>query len=149
MLNSELSRSAKEQGQQIALSFAGDDWRERVLAELRAWCASRVALGFTEMAMEQFRAVALNQPPRPQAWGALASVACRAGIIAPVLHHGVPVYRAAESVKTHGHPIRVYSLTGARTATSHDTQPAEAGNNHFPRDRVGESRHSLAAGGEG
>lgn len=127
MLNSTASRAAKEAGMQFALDFAGDEWRERVLEELRAWCAMRRAAGHTEMQMEQFRAEAKHQPPRPQAWGALASVAIKAGIIAPLTRgDGSAVYRAAESVKTHGHPVRVYSLAGTRTASQHDAEAPQA-----------------------
>jgi hypothetical protein len=100
MLDAVASRAAKDRGMQLAIDFAGDDWKDRVLAELRAWCASRIALGETEVTMEQFRAVAKNAPPRHQAWGPLAVLACKEGILAPLTHaDGSAVYRAAASVK--------------------------------------------------
>lgn len=148
MLSSTASRAAKEHGQQIALEFAGDDWKDRVLIELQAWSAMRRAAGHTEMQMEQFRAEAKHQPPRPQAWGALATVAIKAGIIAPLTRDdGSAVYRAAESVKTHGHPVRVYSLAGARTASQHNQRPAVACPTPLERSSVGQKRVSHYAGG--
>ena len=136
MLNPAASLSAKKTGMQITLDFAGDEWRARVLEELRAWCAAQREKGATDMTMEQFRAVARNQGHSPKVWGPLAVQACKAGILAPLTHpDGSPVYRPAESVKTHGHPIRVYGLLAgasalnapaARPATSHDSQAPQA-----------------------
>jgi hypothetical protein len=107
-LNAEASRAAKEHGQQLAIDFA-TDWRDAVLLELRGWIAIHKARGFTEMTFEQFRHEARNQPASPKAWGGLAAVACRAGLIAPKTHSdGSPVMRNAESVKTRAHPVRVW-----------------------------------------
>lgn len=148
MLNASASRAAKQAGQQLAIDFAGEEWRDRVLAELRTWCAARRASGHTEMQMEQFRAEAKNQAPRPQAWGALASVAIKAGIIAPLTREdGSPVMRPAQSVRTHGHFVRVYSLAGARTASAQDPRPAVACPTPLERSSVGPRRVSHYAGG--
>lgn len=120
MLNAQSSRAGKERGQQLALDLSGE-WRERVLLELQGWIAIHKARGNTTMTMEQFRAEARNHPESPKAWGPLPAVACKAGLIAPLTHpDGSPVMRRAESVKTHSHPVRVWSLlpAGAPAASS-------------------------------
>lgn len=110
MLDATASRAAKDRGMQIALDF-DTEWTVRVLAELRAWLAGRRAAGHLTMTMEQFRADAKHHPSRPQAWGALVKPAIAAGLIALETHpDGSPVMRPAESVKTHGHFIRVYRI---------------------------------------
>jgi hypothetical protein len=124
MLNAAASRAAKEHGQQLAIDFAGEDWKARVLVELRAWCATRRAQGHEEITMEQFRAVARNVPTSHKAWGTLPAIACKAGILAPMAHaDGSPVMRFAESVKTHRHPVRAWRLLPSSFAS---TQPAGA-----------------------
>lgn len=108
MLNAIASLAAKEQGQQLALELAGD-WKDRVLMELRGWLAIHRAQGNSTMTLEQFRADAKNQPASHKAWGSLPRLACKEGLIAPALHgDGSPVTRPAESVKTHGHLVRVW-----------------------------------------
>ena len=109
-LNASASRAAKERGQQLAIDFAGD-WKEAVLLELRDWIAMHVAQGHTTMTFEQFRHDARSKPESHKAWGSLPTIACKAGLIAPMTHaDGSPVMRPAESVKTHGHPVRVWRL---------------------------------------
>ena len=128
-LNAVASRAAKDRGQQLALDLAGTEWKESVLAELGAWCAVRRAQGHTDMTMEQFRAVAKASPPSHKCWGTVPAIACRAGILAPMVHpDGSPVMRAAESVKTHGHFVRVWRLAGTDSPTLIE-QPCPAGAN--------------------
>jgi hypothetical protein len=109
-LNATASRQAKETGQQLALDMAGD-WKAEVLLELRGWIAIHKARGNSSMTFEQFRHEARNQPGSHKAWGSLPGMACRAGLIAPMAHaDGSPVMKAAESVKTHGHHVRVWKV---------------------------------------
>lgn len=104
MLDAAASRAAKEEGMQLAIDFAGE-WKDLALEELERWLRGQGAT----VTIEQFRAVAKCQPPRHQAWGPFARLAKGRGLIAPAQHlDGSPVYRLAESVKTHSHPIRVY-----------------------------------------
>lgn len=111
MLNAQASQAAKATGMQLAIEFAGEEWRDRALAELRAWCAIRKAQGVTEVALEEFRAQAKAIPPRHQAWGPLATAACKAGIWTALTNsNGSPFMRAAASEKTHGHFVRVYRI---------------------------------------
>lgn len=135
-INSAASYAAKRAGMQLALDIAGD-WRDRVLVELRAWCADQRAQGLTEITLEQFRAVALNVPPAHQCWGSVPSLACKAGILEPMAHpDGSPVMRFAESVRTHRHPVRAWRLpssfstaaAGMECATSQDADGAELAN---------------------
>lgn len=110
MLDAAASQAAKAHGQQIALEFAGD-WKEQVLMELRGWLAIHKARGHASMTFEKFRAEARNHPHSHKCWGALPAIACREGLIAPMKHaDGSPVMRAAESIKTHGHPVRVWEV---------------------------------------
>jgi hypothetical protein len=117
MLNATASRAAKDRGQQMAIFFDGE-WTAAVLVELEAWIATRRAQGFTEMTFEQFRHDAVSQPHSFKAWGSLPRLACAAGLISPMVHgDGSPVMRAAESVKTHGHFVRVWRLAGTDSPT--------------------------------
>jgi hypothetical protein len=110
MLDAAASRAAKEQGMQAALDFSSD-WKDAVLLELRGWIAIHKAQGHSSMTFEQFRHQARNQPASHKAWGSLPSIACRAGLIRAMKHpDGSPVMRCAESLKTHGHPVRVWEL---------------------------------------
>jgi hypothetical protein len=109
-LNATASQAAKEQGMQLALSFAAE-WKDAVLLELRGWIAIHKARGNSTMTMEQFRAEARNKPESFRAWGPLPVVACKAGLLVPMNHpDGSPVMRAAESPQTHGHFVRVWKL---------------------------------------
>ncbi|MCC2632156.1 MAG: hypothetical protein K0S48_42 [Ramlibacter sp.] len=110
MLDALASQAAKAQGQQLSIMFYGY-WTAAVMVELRAWVAMRRAQGQTTMTFEQFRHDAVAVPHSHKSWGSLPAIACRAGLIAPMNHaDGSPVMRAAESVKTHGHFVRVWSL---------------------------------------
>lgn len=122
MLDPTAARAAKEDGQQIALEFAGD-WAGRVLEELGAWIASRRQAGVKTMTFEEFRAVARNVPERHQAWGTLPKLAVRQGLIAPMEHEdGSPVVQFSKSVKTHRHPIRVWRLLGGSFSCAAGTE---------------------------
>jgi hypothetical protein len=102
----------KREGQQLAIDFAGD-WPERVLLELRGWCAIEKARGMTTMTVEAFRASTTNEPRTHYCWGSVPRLAIKAGIIKPALHaDGSPVMRNAAAPRTRAHPIRVYHITG-------------------------------------
>lgn len=110
LLDAQASHAAKLHGQQVALDFSAD-WGDDVLGELATWCRDRKAQGFTEMTFEQFRAEARAQPKSSKAWGSLPRRALMRGLIAAKVHaDGSPVMRAAESVKTHSHPVRVWRI---------------------------------------
>jgi hypothetical protein len=112
MLDAVASQRAKATGQQLSIMFDGD-WTAAVMVELRAWVATRRAQGHIVMTFEQFRHDAVAVPHSHKSWGSLPAIACRAGLISPMNHaDGSPVVRAAESVKTHGHFVRVWSLEG-------------------------------------
>lgn len=154
MLDATASRAAKEAGQQLAIEFA-TEWKDAVLLELRGWLAIHRARGHTTMTFEAFRHEARSQPASFKAWGALPAIACKAGLIAPRVHpDGSPVMRAAESVKTHGHFIRVWVLVdffpmlaaGTEAPSSQDAAGAELANQPFAVARVGEVRHSHIGG---
>jgi hypothetical protein len=114
VIDATASRAAKDRGQQLAIDFAGEGWKDRVLAELEAWCTVRRAQGHVDMTLEQFRATAKNVPASHKAWGTLPALACKAGILAPLTHpDGSPVMRFAESVKTHRHPVRAWALVSS------------------------------------
>lgn len=156
MLSAAASRAAKQVGQQLALDMAGD-WKADVLVELRAWLAVHRGQGNTTMTLEQFRALAVNQPASHKAWGALPAIACKAGLIQPVLHEdGSAVMRRAESVRTHAHPVRLWRITDSSFApaaavdancpSSHD--PRHSVGRHQPVGvaHVGDGRHSHCGG---
>lgn len=133
-LNAAASLSAKASGQQLALDMSGE-WPARALQELRAWLVTHAAEGWKTITMEQFRAVALNVPSSHKAWGALPRLACAAGLLEPMTHaDGSPVARPAESVRTHGHFVRVWRIAssfsapaaGAQAATLIETEAPQA-----------------------
>lgn len=148
MLNAEASHAGKVAGMQLSILFDGE-WRIAVMQELRAWLATRRAAGHATMTFEAFRHDAIAQPSTHKAWGSLAAIACREGLIAPMNHpDGSPVMRRAESVKTHAHPIRVWAIAssfstsaaGETTATLQGTNRAELGNQTAADAVVGEGR---------
>jgi hypothetical protein len=155
-LNAVASRAAKDRGQQLALDLAGTEWKESVLAELGAWCAVRRAQGHTDMTMEQFRAVAKASPPSHKCWGTVPAIACRAGILAPMVHpDGSPVMGFAESVKTHRHPVRRWKLlpsaqpqpAAACPPKLQDATPSDGKRQPFGSDDVSAGRHGGDAAG--
>jgi len=153
MLNAAASHSAKIAGQQLAMDLAGD-WKDRVLVELRAWCAVHWAQGNTEMTMEQFRAQAVSLPPSHKCWGSLPVLACKAGILAVMNHpDGSPVMRFAESVRTHRHPVRCWALVasfspmaGTRSATSQHAAASVAPRHPNGIARVGDAASAVTGG---
>jgi hypothetical protein len=83
-LDAARGQALKDSGQQLALQFAGE-WRDRVLAELQAWLAVEKARGTKTFTFEMFRSQAKSIPTKHQAWGSLASLACKRGLTAPAL----------------------------------------------------------------
>lgn len=123
MLNAAASQAGKRAGQQLALDVSGE-WPEIVLAELRAWLEDHRAQGNATMTMEQFRVQAVNQPASFKAWGALPRLACAAGLLEALTHDdGSPVARPAESVRTHGHFVRVWKIVPASSSIDGDNSP--------------------------
>lgn len=110
MLDAAQGSALKEQGMQLAIDFAGD-WPEEVILELRAWLAVQKAIGLTNISIEQFRSQAKSQPDSHKYWGSLPRMACKAGLLAPMLDQaGERVYRRAASPKTHAHPVAMWRL---------------------------------------
>lgn len=106
-----VSRAAKDAGQQLALDYSGE-WRDTVLGEFDRWLRAERAAGRDEVVLEDFRASTHNHPASNKAWGALPRMACGAGLIQPaVSSDGSPKYRAARSVRTHAHPVRVWRVS--------------------------------------
>lgn len=97
-LNAALSSAGKAAGHQLTLDV-NVEWKHAVLAEFKAWLATRKDRGATHMTMEEFRHVAVNQPLSHKAWGALATTAKGQGLIE------FDGYVKAQSIKTHAHPI--------------------------------------------
>jgi hypothetical protein len=110
-LDATRSADLKADGMQRALDFAGD-WHERVLLELRGWCAIERARGLSTMTVEQFRTASRNQPASHKAWGALPRLACAAGIIEPKFIAGTDQQERvrAASPKTHAHEVKVWRI---------------------------------------
>jgi hypothetical protein len=146
-LNAVASRAAKDRGQQLAIFFDGE-WTAAVLAELEAWIAARREQGYTEMTFEQFRHDAIAVPHSHKAWGSLPRLACAAGLIAPMVHaDGSPVMRAAESVKTHGHFVRVWRLAGAHLPSFDHAIPSAGNCQHHLTADVSAGRHGGDSAG--
>lgn len=85
-----------------------EEWKAAAMGALRAYC-KHGGHGWLFRA-EQFREWAqhhhvLAEPRKHNAWGALFNHAARLGLIAPT-----GLFRPAESPKTHGHPVRVWSV---------------------------------------
>jgi hypothetical protein len=110
MLDATASQAAGVAGRQLAIDFAAE-WSVAVLLELRGWLAIQKAQGHSTMTFERFRHEARNQPDSHKAWGALPRLAQSQGLIRPHLRDdGSQVMRNAESLKTHGHPVRVWLI---------------------------------------
>ena len=153
MLNATASRAAKDRGQQMSIMFDGE-WTAAVLVELEAWIATRRAQGVTEMTFEQFRHAAVSQPHSFKAWGSLPRLACAAGLIAPMVHaDGSPVMRAAESLKTHCHHVRVWAFSAHQQPPAaclpnlQDDIPSDGERQPFGSDDVSAGRHGGDAAG--
>lgn len=97
----------KEAGQQMALFGAGDDWLSTTLDKLAVFCADLKRAGRDKFRFEEFRAAApalgVKQPSSHKAWGAVPRVAVKRKIIGPTNE-----YQAAQSEKTHAHPVKVW-----------------------------------------
>ena len=104
ILDAQRGAALKERGQQIALDFAGP-WADAVLLEFRGWLAVEKAKGAKTITVEQFRAVARNQPPSSAAWGSVPRLACKAGLIAPTGE-----YVKAAAVRTRSHPVALWQI---------------------------------------
>ena len=100
-----LGRALADAGQQTALAHAvdlnGDAWREVAMG----WVQTFAQRG-QEFRIEQARAAAeasgLPQPPSNRAWGAIASVALRRGLIRRVR------WESCQNSKAHCAPVSVW-----------------------------------------
>jgi hypothetical protein len=94
----------KLQGLRRALKNAGDEWKAEILAEFRAWCATRRG---TEIVIEDFRAQVPSalHPGSPKAWGSLPRMAVAEGLLR---HTGR--YQQSKSPKTHAHPVALWEI---------------------------------------
>ncbi|MEN6641030.1 MAG: hypothetical protein ABFE08_01155 [Armatimonadia bacterium] len=94
----------KEQGQDLALEHAGQDWQQQALEYLQQYVAIKRAEPF---AIEDFRAFAvtrgLPQPATHKAWGAFPRLAVKRGLI-----RSTETYRKARSPRTHAHPVLLW-----------------------------------------
>jgi hypothetical protein len=97
----------KDQGINRAIEHAESEnpgWTDRTLVALREFCADLKAQGWKVFTLEEFRSTRFKDPPASHhAWGALASIAARRGII-----KWAGEYRNAVSPRTHSHPVRVW-----------------------------------------
>lgn len=100
-------RKLKEAGQQLALLNSGDTWTETTIERLKAFCKVRKQLNKPLFRFEEFRLLAekagWDMPASPNAWGALPKIAVKRMIIA-----STGEYQAAQSARTHHHPVRVW-----------------------------------------
>lgn len=102
------AQDLKHEGQQLAFDYAGVDFKEALPSVLQQWCQK---LGKrAEFRFEQFREWALNtqalpEPRSPNAWGKVPSKAAAMGLI-----EATEKFEASTSLKTHGHPVRVWRV---------------------------------------
>lgn len=96
-----LGRELKEQGQDLALEHAGEDWQALAIDYLERFLGMAKAVPFL---FEDFRDYAtcngLPEPASHHAWGALCGVVARRGLIEPTGR-----MLKAKSVKTHAHRV--------------------------------------------
>lgn len=110
VLDAALGHALKTEGMQLALQFEGE-WRDRALLEFRGWIAMQKAMGLKTITVEQFRAVAKNQPTKHFAWGPFPTIACKAGLIAPKwIAPGQQERVRAASPRTHSHEVKVWEI---------------------------------------
>lgn len=106
-ISTKSGKELKTAGQQIALFNAGSDWSERTIASLKTFCLERKASGRIDFRFEEFvqvlKSSGSDQPPSPNAYGALPRIACRNGLIA-----FTGQYENAQSPKTRCHPVKVW-----------------------------------------
>ena len=107
-MNGQLGKARKEAGQQLALFHAGD-WAETTIERLKAFCLERKASGRIDFRFEEFvqvlKSSGCDQPPSPNAYGALPRIACRNGLIA-----FTGQYENARSPKTRSHPVKIWRV---------------------------------------
>ena len=108
MMNNLSGEDRKRLGQAAVLKPAYE-WKDHAMHELRLFCLDRKKQGGPEFAFEEFRRWCLErgviQPRSHKAWGALASVAAREGVI-----EDTGDYRKAVSRRTHAHPVKVWRV---------------------------------------
>lgn len=102
--------TSKELGEagMAAVLESHEAWSDKAMAALRAYChhGGRDWL----FRAEQFREWAMKhhllaEPAKHNAWGALFNRAAKEGLIA-----ATGLFTPAKSLKTHGHPVRVWSV---------------------------------------
>lgn len=100
-------QALKEAGQQLALFHAGSDWAETTIERLKAFCLERKLAGRLNFRFEEFvqvlKSSGCDQPPSPNAYGALPRIACRDGLI-----QFTGQYENARSPKTRSHPVKIW-----------------------------------------
>lgn len=102
-----IGRVLAEQGMQRAVDHAESErpgWTDNACKRLAIFAAWH-----GPFRMEQFRKYvegSLPAPPRHNAWGALAHVATKQGLI-----RWTGRYESATSPATHGHPVKVWERT--------------------------------------
>lgn len=79
-------------------------WAARTIDALRIFCADAKSSGKSEFTFEQFRAIRQHDAPAShKAWGSIPRIAAAAGII-----EWTGRYELAKSIKTHGHPVKLW-----------------------------------------
>jgi len=100
-------QSLKESGQQLALFNAGTDWADMAIDQLKDFCKVRKAMRVPSFRFEEFVQVlkesGWDQPPSPNAYGALPRIACKNGLI-----QFTGQYENAKSPKTRCHPVKIW-----------------------------------------
>lgn len=108
----DIGKELKEEGQALALEHAGMPWRDHAISLLTRFCKTGPG-SRRPFAMEDFRAWALGQgleqPPSPNAWGALPRIGVREGLMVPTGE-----YRNAKSPMTRSHPVKIWRSTYIR-----------------------------------
>lgn len=112
LLDAKAGKAAKDAGMQLALDFAGQEWKERVIPAFAAWAAVQRFRGFKTCTIEAFRADNPGvHPESHKAWGSLPKLLLAARLIHEHLdERGQPIYRRAAAPKTHCHPVRTWLL---------------------------------------
>lgn len=112
-LDASAGLALKAQGQQLALQWAGDDWKQNMLGFARVWFAIERLSGVSTMTIERLRDACPHQPASHFAWGTVPALLMREGLIEPDwAAPGVQRTIKAVSTKTRAHPVKVWRICG-------------------------------------
>lgn len=109
MMQTATAQQRKENGQQLALWKAGDEWSKQALDYLRRYLELRADDGHHLFTFEQFRMFAerdgLPMPMSINAWGAFTKTAFNSGLCVPT-----DQYIKATRPESHARVIRVWRI---------------------------------------